>query len=308
MVVPENLIVPAFLAAVYAFITKRPWWQVAVFAIMAGLVKVTGLLILPILAVGYWLRKERTEALAYVGVTLVAVALFSLLYAASVDIGLYLNAIKNQSSRLIGWGNPAFLLSSPGFHNYVFLDFSYYVMLLLGIGGVAKAFVTQEETKDDEEKIRGVIVLSMVLGWFCTVWVTSAELDMLGWYKIPLFICLSIAAGALASKKYLIPLTVFAAITFFNNFGLIKYPDKQLPEAQVLRFWVALILVGAVGTMAFFRKQLKPALAILSVLAVALMAQSLWVSDQFFAANCKDRTCSTPIVTLKSFVKNVLKK
>jgi 4-amino-4-deoxy-L-arabinose transferase-like glycosyltransferase len=309
MVVAENLTTLFILLTLYFFFDKKPLWTIIITTALAGLVKLPALVILPVIAVALFADKKYRQLILYiVGVFAIVFAGY-LLYGMSIDFPAFLSAMKDQSSRLLGWSNPAFILSQPGFHHQVMLDFSYYVILFLGL--TIFFLPMNKESR---------VLTGAILAAFLSIWVTSAEQDMLGWYKIPLFCLLAISAAgvfhlgksSLDEKKEIsyqvwLTLCIFLVIMVCNNFGIVRFPTSPLPEAQLLRGVVAVILLA--GLWALQYKVPKKVLLTVTIGALCIFAvQAAYVSDQYFAASCKDRNCPTPFVTLRQVVGGILKK
>lgn len=296
MVVSENFIALFVLLALYFYIEKRSLAMIIIASVLAGLTKVTGLVIVPIIFFALLHDKEYKKAFAYTAITIaIAVGLY-LLYGFSIDSQEFFVALKNQSSRLLGWFNPAFIFASPGFQTKEFLDYSYYLILFLGIS----IFWTSQHEK-------AKVIMSSIIIMYLTIWVTSAEQDMLGWYKIPLFCVLAIAAGSVFSfKKYFLP-TFLLAVTFFNNLGIVRYPVNPLPEAQILRVIVGLLLLISFAYI-YFQPKVKIKIIGIVVVSCLYIGQSFYIIDTYYEALCRDRICSTPLVTLNTVIKDTLNK
>ncbi len=308
MVVSENLLTTFLLLTIYFFFTERPLWSVILATGLAGLVKLPGLFVLPIITFALLAQRKYKSAALY----FVAVSLFVLVgylgYGALIDLPNFLAAMRDQSSRLLGWSNPAFIFSHPGFHTKAVLDLSYYLILFLGL---LIFFVPQTK----ETKLLSLLTLASLF----TIWMTSAEQDMLGWYKIPLFSLLAINSAAIFSfnlqtvekskkKALTIPLfiPVLVTLTLINNMGVVRFPESPFPEAQLLR----MIVLGLLGVTLLFTylESLKKFLPWILIAVMTLYAgQSFYIVDQYFEANCKDRTCPTPTVTLRQKVKDLFK-
>lgn len=306
MVVSENLIATGVLLSLYGYVNKQPTWTLILATSLAGLVKLPGLFILPVLTIALFAEREYKRAILYVVGTVTLILAGYLAYGSAIDFGTFSQAMTNQSSRLLGWSNPAFVLSQPGFHTSTMLDASYYMILLFGC---VVFFLPATRNRR--------VLTAATLASLFTIWVTSAEQDMLGWYKIPLFCLLAINAAAVwelaeheesmsQSNVAFGVIMVFAGMVLFNNLGLIRYPTQPLPDARLLR-----LAVGGVLAILLCVTQLKVKKKLLfgglCVLGVLYAAQSFYIADQLFSANCKDRNCPTPTVTVQSTVKELLK-
>ena len=325
MVVSENLLATFMLLAIYFYMNEQPLWTLILASAFAGLVKLPGLCIVPVFGMAMLAEKKYNRVLTYgVGVTLIILLGYGL-YGLSIDWASFLNAMRDQSSRLLGWSNPAFIFSQPGFHTKSVLDFSYYVILLLGLSIFFLPMNTNAK-----------ILAGATLATWLTIWVTSAEQDMLGWYKIPLFCVLAINAGGVfhwraQSETTTAPTTapsivptatstvgaeiwrapllfvnVLLVVMVVNNLGLVRFPTQPLPGAQLLRVIVGGIFIS--GLLAMYWKISGRILIGACVFLISLYAvQSLSVADSYFAASCKDRNCPTPTVTFMQSVRTLLK-
>jgi hypothetical protein len=194
---------------------------------------------------------------------------------------------------LVGWSNPAFILSHPGFHNKVLLDAGYYLLLLFGV---------LPFTKHIDPKHRWLF--TAILLTFTLIWATSAEQDMLGWYKIPLFTFLAIASGSFIKKEIPLFAPLLIVIASFSNIGLIRFPNHPLPSTETLRFVIAGI-VGCTILLQFVRdgvklEKIKEKLLIASFIFYACI--SLRTSNQFYQALCESQRCPVPEMSLKDFL------
>ncbi len=294
MVVGENLVTPFLLLAVYLAVKKKQVAWPIIFSVLAALSKFTGLIAVPILTVYYILQKEYKTATVYF---VSSIALFSIIYGgygAMLGWNQFLAAFAYQSHRLLGWSNPAFILQSPGFHHFIVLDMSYYLILLLGL---APLLFPKTKMKKHQLFLLLTVFILMV-----TIWATSAEQDLLGWYKIPLFTVLAISAGQIVTEATL-PLGVLMLlwVTIINNFGLVRYPTHPLPEATSLRAVLGGVF-GLTGLGVLFADQkwgqwLLKASLILAV--VGYMASSVYIDTKYYQAFCRDRHCPVPFMTVK---------
>jgi hypothetical protein len=290
MVVSENALNFFFLLAYYLYIEKQSIWYLAMATILAATVKATGLLILPLLCFGFLLNKQYKKAVLYTAASLIGTGILHAAYALHIDWHIFLRLLKQQSFRLVGWGNPAFIFSHPGFHIRPILDFSYYVLLFAGMS----IFLI---SKDTEHRYLKMWIAAM----FVVVWITSAEQDMLGWYKLPLFSFLGIAAGLAFKERLYLPLILGILITLINNIGIVKFPGFEFPPPLYLR---SVVGVGVVGFMLLqfgvIKKQWQ--LTILVAVLSLYLLQSVYIADQYFGALCKDKICPTPTITLRNYL------
>ena len=309
MVVSENVLATGVLLAVFFFVHQRPVWTMVLATALAGLVKVPGLFIVPVISLALLAEKKYSDTCKYLIGVVSVVGGGYLLYGLAIDLGALTAAFTAQSSRLLGWSNPAFILSQPGFHTSVMLDLSYYVIGLLGLS----VFFFQ---RDRNTRFMAGITLAS----FLTIWVTSAEQDMLGWYKIPLFCLLAInVAGAVKwlrspqeggspqlTQTVPLVLTLLLLMIVVNNLGLVRSPSQPLPEANTLRVVVGLLL-GLGLLMTQFQLPKKVSLIAYLVVAGMYIGQSFYIVDQLFPNSCMDRSCPTPTVTAVSTFKELFR-
>lgn len=295
MVVGENVVILCLLAALYLFLVKRKLFWSAVIAVVAVQAKLVGVIIVPIIALAMVLENKWKQAIVFgLVTTVVALGIFM-----ATGYGLagsnFLQAQRNQSYRLLGWSNPASILSDSGFQNYNMDDFSYYVLLILGITGLMFA------KKTDATLLQGAVL--MLLG---LIWVTSAEKDFLGWYKIPLFIVFAISsAGWIAEKKLLLPIMLLG-VSIVSNFGLVRYPTNPLPSSEIQRLGVFILLVVLLAILVWVKKT-KYQAVILSTLLVLYIVQAGFVTHKYFEGRCTDVSeCTVPTVTFSSILKQIL--
>lgn len=309
MSVSENIASFGMLLAIYFYITKQPLWSIILATVLAGWSKLTVMSIFPVIGVALLAEKKYRQAIMY-GLGVFALLIAGYAVYGSVDMGIFLETMKGQSSRLLGWSNPAFILAHPGFHHKDILDFSYYLFLFFGL---TIFFIPQRrETK--------ILAGSMITAWL-TIWASSAEQDNLGWYKLPFFLMLAVCSGAViellsvrketteekqsSSQSVWIFVLVLMGIAVFNNFGIVRFPTDPLPEAQFLRVIIAGVMASSVfGLYYVWKRQLYG--GALAVLMIVYMLQSFHVADQYFAGLCRDRNCPTPTITLSRMVKSAL--
>jgi len=205
-----------------------------------------------------------------------------------------LSSLLSQSHRLIGWSNPTFILSQPGFQNKLLLDFSYYFFVIAG-------FWIFTRSKQSHERL---LALSTIV-FLITLWATSAEQDMLGWYKIPLFIMLGINAARLIKENNIVVFSILTITTVVANIGIVRYPTHPLPEALLLRSVIG-ILILFFAWLIYHADARKAALLSLAIGLVIYTAQSFYIINSYFGARCRDRVCPTPTVTFSQVVKQNL--
>jgi hypothetical protein len=291
MVVSENLFIPFLLLTLYLALKQKSLFPQIIFTVIAGLSKVTGLATIPIVGFYYLLRKEYQKTFIYVVSSLVIfVALYGF-YGYLIDWPQFIQMLKTQSFRLLGWTNPAFLLSHPGFHQKVILDMSYYLILFLGLGSLLI-----------KDSLNNRFLSFSIFGSLILVWLTSMETAMLGWYKLPFFIFLSIAAGQLIKLKNKLPLFIFLAITLLNNYGLIRYTNHPFPEFWPFRLVISLIL-GSFFILSLLTKlkQVYQRIFMITLLTLYVLL-SFYVIDKYYQSICENKLCPLPMITFKQVI------
>lgn len=292
MVVSENLFLPFLLLTLWLCLKQKPLFSQIITTILAGLSKITGLATIPIVGFYYLLKKQYSKAIIYSVVSLAVFTLIYSLYGYSIYWPQFIQMLKTQSFRLLGWTNPAFLLSHPGFHQKIIMDMSYYLILILGFTAL---FIKSNRLKDN-------FLSFAVFGSIILVWLTSTENAMLGWYKLPLFTFLSIASGKLIKTKLQFPLILLITLTVVNNYGLIRFTAHPFPEFWPFRFVVA----GIFGTIFLFtlipklNAKLKSALIIGSL--TIYVFSSFYIIDRYYDSICENKHCPLPMLTLKQLI------
>ena len=215
------------------------------------------------------------------------------LYGYLIDWTQFVQMLKTQSFRLLGWTNPAFLLSHPGFHQKLIMDFSYYLILVLGFASLLF-----------KDSINHRFLSTAVFGSLILVWLTSAEDAMLGWYKLPFFVFLSITAGQTIKLKSKLPLFILLTITILNNYGLIRSAIHPFPEFWPFRFIVALPLSALF--LLFLVSRPKPAIQkwlTFSLITLYILV-SFYITDRYYLSTCAHQLCPLPILTLSQLLSN----
>lgn len=145
-----------------------------------------------------------------------------------------------------------------------------------------------------------------IVGTFVFIWITGAEQDMLGWYKLPLFTFLCIFAGSAIENgiSTFLPLGVWLAAV--NNIGLVRYPDHPLPTTELLRAVVAFICLGTFITYLLPAKlEKKVKLNLLCLGFVFYAGVSLYTVQHMFTASCQSRFCPTPELSATGALKQL---
>lgn len=295
MVVGENVVALCLLIALYLYIVEKKVFLTALVTILAVQAKVVGLVVAPIISLAMVLENNWKKAFIFgLSTTAISLGIFFLTgYGLAGDS--FLQALAHQSNRLVGWSNPSGIFSHAGLQNFDMYDFSYYLILILGITGTFLSIKTKTK-----------ILPTVIFILLSLIWVTSAEKSFLGWYKIPLFMMLSIsAAGWIAEKKLFLPITL-VGITIVNNLGLVRYPTAPLPDTEILRT-VVFLTIAAILTLLLWVKGIKYQVIILSALVVVYLAQAAYVSDKYFEGICTDVSgCTVPTVTFSGFIRDLL--
>jgi len=301
MVVGENVYIPLLLSSFYLLIKERNLVAVIVVSALAGLAKVPGAITIPLLTMWLILNKQYKKAAVY---TFGATALFMLayfLYGYFTDWQQFMTILNTQSHRFIGWSNPAFILSKPGFHIQEMLDASYYLIFALGMYTVIRP---QTSSKPDR-----MLLLATIASFFL-VWVSSGEFEPLGWYKLPLFIWLTIAAAAAVSRSNFSPaVPILVGVSALSNLGLIRTPEQARPDPVLLR---SLVVTTGFSLFLYFllsKKVARQYKYLLTVSAIALyMAVGVYVTGNYYTSLCRNAVCPIPQLTLGQVFKQVLQK
>jgi len=306
MLVGENWVVPLLLIAILSIQYKKNIAIPIILAVLAGLIKITGLLVIPVVFLGLFQERKYSRATIF---AFISILLFVIVYSAygfSINWNQFTELLSIQSHRLLGWGNFAFLLSHPGFHTIPILDASYYLIAIIGMFGM-----TLDSLKEKTQRY-GFITLSAVSSLFL-IWVTSAEQDMLGWYKLPLFTFLAILAGRglekLLEKKNTLLLTgLLIAAVSISNFALIKYPEHPFPEAVNMRLVLGTLL-ALFAILYSFQSQIKKRIInyFFFFAMIFFVGSTAYVIDNYYPSLCKDRHCPVPLITTSSLLRTLIK-
>jgi len=294
MVVGENLYIPLMLSAVYFSLKQKRLAWLIIPTVLAGLTKLTGLITVPIITAYLIIKKKFKKAAVYTALSFSLFIVIYSFYGYLINWSQFIHMLKVQSFRLLGWTNPAFIFSHPGFHQQVIKDNGYYLILFLGL---ISLFLSS-----NRPKITSFLRLA-VFGSLLLVWFTSPEKAMLGWYKLPFFTFLSISAGKLIAKKINWSLIILLAITVINNYGLIRDALHPYPEPEIFRS-VLLIVFGGIFTLTLLPKVTgKVKTYFLVILLTLYIASAFYITDQYYRSTCDHKLCPLPILTLKQLVK-----
>lgn len=166
-------------------------------------------------------------------------------------------------------------------------------------------------TLDSEKNQRfGFMTLSALSAVFL-IWATSAEQDMLGWYKIPLFVFLAMLAGRgleklLREKNTALLSGLIILLVAVSNLALVKYPEHPFPEAIHLRIVLGAILATFAILYSYQARVKRKFVDYFFIFSIAtLIASSGFVIENYYPSLCKDRHCPVPIVTTKSLIQLV---
>jgi hypothetical protein len=296
MVTGENISIPLLLMSLYLLIRKKPVVLAIGLNALAGLAKITGLLAIPVTVLYLVVYKRYREAVIVgVGSMILFVGLYGW-YGFSINGEQFLLALQAQSYRFMGWSNPVFLLSHPGFRYTTMLDMSYYLILFLGLA----PFLTIPLTLKKEVFWGLAIIGALVL-----IWLSSAEQDMLGWYKLPLFTFLSITSGySFYLNQGNLVFLLLLLITILANVGLVRYPEHPLPHPLLMRSVISLGLMMITGSYLAWlwlkRDQIKHFL-IVALLGLYMMG-GFYAIHQHYQVLCKDTTCPIPLLSFRELI------
>lgn len=293
MVVGENLFIPLLLTTLYLSLKNKPLPLQIITTVLASLSKITGLVTIPIIGFYYLLKKQYQKATVY---TLTSSGIFILIYSLYgylINWSQFITTLKTQSFRLLGWTNPAYNFSRPGFHQIASMDMSYYLIFIFG-------FISLFALSDS---IKKRFLNFCVFGSLGLIWITSPENSVLGWYKLPLFVFLSIAAGQIIKLKSYLPLILLLTITLLNNYGLIRFASHPFPEFWPFRLVISLAL-GSVFLF-FLKEKIKPKItkAIVAGLLVLYVLLSFYITDQYYDSICENKHCPLPMITFTQLLK-----
>ena len=293
MVVSENLFLPLLLLTIYLALKQKKTIWLILPTILAGLTKITGLITVPITTAYLILKKQYKKAVIYTISSLTFFTLIYSLYGYSIDWSHFVYMFKVQSFRLLGWTNPAFIFSHPGFHQKIILDAGYYLILFLGL---VSLFLPSKKPLVNKF-LRLSIFGSLILIWF-----TSPETAMLGWYKLPLFTFLAISSAKLITKKIDYSLIILLAITVINNYGLIRFANHPFPEPELFRL-ILLVVFGGLLTLTLLPQITnKIKKYILICLLTLYIISAFYITDRYYDSICEHKFCPLPILTLKQLI------
>ncbi|MFC1627017.1 glycosyltransferase family 39 protein [Patescibacteria group bacterium] len=294
MIVGENLYLPLLLLTLYFTLNNKKTYSMVIPTVLAGLTKITGLITVPITVSYLILKKQYKKATIYTITSLFLFIFIYSFYGYLIDWTQFIHILKVQSFRLLGWTNPAFIFSHPGFHQQVIKDAGYYLILITGF---ISLFLPSQKPLINK------FLRLAIFGSLLLVWLTSPEKAMLGWYKLPFFTFLSISAAKLITKKIDYSLIILLAITIINNYGLIRYAVHPYPEPELFR-GVLILVFGSLFTLTLIPKitqQFKKRLLI--VLLAFYIISSFYITDKYYDSTCEHKFCPLPILTLKQLIK-----
>lgn len=304
LLIGENFYLYFLLLALYLALKKKSIIPIIGLTILAGLSKITGLITIPIISYFYLLQKQPKKFIVYFFSSLILFTCFYFLYAYIVDWPSFLLAIKNQSYRLIGWTNPAFIFAFPSFYSkIIFYDFSYYLILFLGLFSLYK--------NKNNQFLYFTVFICLIL-----IWISSGETTALGWYKLPLFTFLAISSSSLFTKLKNINLMVISLliITIINNLGIVRYPTHPFPNSELLRIAVIspFLIIFLILLVSKYKKitvnqntlnQIK--ISTLSILLLIYIINGIYFGSKYYESLCKDKKCPMPKVTLSELISSI---
>lgn len=304
MLIGENLFTFFALLSVYLAISVKNTSSrlplLILLAVLSGLTKVTGLIVLPL--VGFYLAftKQYKTLIYYLTISLLLFALIYGLYGWLIDWQQFQTMLSLQGRRFIGFANPANLFAHPNFIHLrdaeVFFtsDFSYYLIFILGVAGLLIYNHTLAP-----------FLTIAVFGHWLLLWITSAEFSPLNWYKIPLFVWFAIASGAVfKSGRYFI-LTILIVISTINNFGLTRDILSPRPDGADLRLFLILVFGPLLAVILKPQLVKKISATLLVVALFAYTISSLYIVDKFYDSLCNNQVCPLPLLTTKEILKNL---
>lgn len=162
---------------------------VGVLAGIAGIMKITGFLLLP-LFMFFALSKKNFRVVIILLLTQIPFIVYLYWYAQSLDIEVFLQILNRQGFRPVGWTSLPFIFSSPGYD----ISFSYDGWYVLGIVSTIALLV---------KKIKNLKILKWgIFYWFCVLIFTAGQQDMLPWYRFTIYPLISISLALFVSDIY----------------------------------------------------------------------------------------------------------
>lgn len=304
MFVGDNFVAFFLAATLYVLIVEKnsSLLKLIAVSVLAITAKYTGVLVVAVAAFGLWNMGQRAKAVAFSVLSLGASAAVLGAYGWWFGGHTFITTFFAQSFRLLGWSNFSFVFSSPGFHNYLFWDFSYALILVLALTGFLSLDHESKNSSKDANTVKAAFILAFVL-----IWATAAETDHLGWYRLPLFASALPLVAMSLSRVSSWGLVSVGVLGLINNLGLVRYPEAPLPDTWTLRIVLLLGLALILGTLAypaFISKKLKT--AALCLVVVLYAGYAMYFSQYYFQAHCKDRNCPIPTITWPQAVKSLI--
>lgn len=312
LVVGENLYLPLLLISFYLLLKNQEKILIPILlTVLAGLAKVTGIITIPILTYFLLWKKKYKKAIIYATVSLILFFFIYFLYGYFLDWGQFLKILNAQSfARFVGWKTPTFIFSHPGFgtlsipdiDKVVMLDSGYYLIMILGF----LSLITK-----DKNDIRPLIFTTFSL--LLLMWITSSEGIVLGWYKLPFFIFLSITAGRIIKKNVSFSLVLLMAVTALSNFGLTRNM-KDPYYLTIGQTMVFRLIIGAVFSFIFLINLSKSQLLkkvnriIFIILLVIYVGSSFYIVSKYYWTLCSNTTCHIPLITQRKLLFSKIRK
>ena len=290
MVVSENIVILLLLLTSIFIIKSSSIWIPSVLLGLAGLSKITALSGILAASLYLWITHRRKSMVLLIVISLSLFFITIITYAFHYDIHQFIKITLVQGSRPIGWLTLTKILTEPGFTTWQINmpDTFYYLIAGLGLAGFIKSLSFQSSSM--------FLIRSQVIGAILTLWFTSSQNAVYGWYKIPLFCLLCVMAGAWAKGKYFQMALWCLIVSALTNIGLL------IPASSFLSVWVRLAVI-AIAIMWFLIETSRMNEKVLFSLTVLVsFASALFVVNGYFDQICNPTTCTYPLVTLRQFL------
>ena len=235
LVKAENLLALLFMAALLAVRPDRPGERGAVRAGIIGALslwtKATGLAVVAVTAMALVAQKRRRDALVAAGIAGAGLVLY-LGYAAAYDFGIFLEVMRGQG--LSKW------VSADSFHDLLggkavvkWFGAGTYLWLWIALAVAALR--------------RGRMTLLLPVAVYATLLALTADHRVIyGWYRIPLYPFLCIAAGLYLDEMLEesdLPRTFLFAMTAVVSAVLYALPEPVGQSRPVLYLFAATVLL-----------------------------------------------------------------
>ena len=297
LAVPENMITMLMVICLWLmvnYLENSKKWQrnlAVILAVLAGLAKPTGFLLVPF--VSFFVFKERrwSEGLK---ILLTGTILFLgpfLAYGAYFDWELFKKVIAIQGTRPAGWSSLAYIFTNPGFSVEIFLD----CLIVLGFFSLIFLIFKKNKTKGEE-----IIVFSFVYALLVTA-ISGGKHDQLAWYRYPMYPFMSVTMALLIKEVISFPTFEASALVIpllIGNIDLLENPFFKfnfILQSTWFRAVFLFLLLPSIFSLVFKHKfwlELSKVSIIFS-LAIAILV-NFWVVKTRFNILCDHEHCPLP--------------